>query len=130
VSSPHPASRCTDVTPRPLSLVPTRFGDRPDLNLPPAEAAVLSQVVGKGVPVVVLLLAGRPLVFDLSGVDAVMMAWLPGTECEGVADVLLGDYAPTGRMPVTLPRGLEVPGEVAELYAAGAGLTYPDAGRA
>jgi len=52
---------------------------------------------------VVVLVAGRPLDIagELAGWGALLMAWLPGTEGQGVADVLFGDYAPTGKLPVT-----------------------------
>ena len=55
-------------------------------------------------PVVVVLLSGRPLILEpiLDEADAVVAAWLPGTEGQGVADVLFGDYAPTGKLSFTL----------------------------
>lgn len=58
---------------------------------------------GDKVPVVAIIIAGRPLPITeyLDMFDAVIMAWLPGTEGEGVADVLFGDYDFTGTLPVT-----------------------------
>jgi len=52
---------------------------------------------------VVLVVSGRPqIVTDLLGnVDALVASWLPGTEGAGVADVLFGDYNPTGKLPMT-----------------------------
>src|SRR5690606_32303295 len=59
-----------------------------------------------GVPVIVVLVSGRPLdvAAELPGWDALLAAWLPGTEGAGVADVLFGDVEPTGRLPVTWMR--------------------------
>lgn len=55
------------------------------------------------IPVVAIIIAGRPLPITeyLDMFDAVIMAWLPGTEGEGVADVLFGDYDFTGILPIT-----------------------------
>ncbi len=56
-----------------------------------------------GIPVVVIVVSGRPLKLGdvLSQADAVIAAWLPGTEGEGVTDVLFGGYRPTGKLPFT-----------------------------
>jgi beta-glucosidase len=58
---------------------------------------------------VVVILSGRPLVItdQYALADAWVAAWLPGSEGEGVADVLLGDYPFTGRLPFTWPRSNE-----------------------
>jgi beta-glucosidase len=55
------------------------------------------------VPLIVVLVSGRPLdiAAELAGWDALVAAWLPGTEGAGVADVLFGDHAPTGKLPMT-----------------------------
>jgi beta-glucosidase len=59
-----------------------------------------------GIPVIVVLVTGRPI--NISDVypyaDAIIAAWLPGTEGQGVADVIFGDYMPTGRLSHTWPR--------------------------
>ena len=57
-------------------------------------------------PTVVVLVSGRPLIIDsiLGDADAIVAAWLPGTEGAGVADVLFGDYAPTGKLSHSWPR--------------------------
>jgi beta-glucosidase len=51
----------------------------------------------------VVLVSGRPLdiAAELGNFSALVAAWLPGSEGAGVADVLFGDYAPTGKLPVT-----------------------------
>jgi len=81
----------------------------------------------------VVLVSGRPL--DIGGQvgdwSALVEAWLPGSEGGGVADVLFGDYAPTGRLPVTWPRSSsqepinDGDGKTG-LFAYGYGLNYPD----
>jgi len=81
-------------------------GDRSDLNLSPADVALVQKAKAAGVPVVTLLLSGRPLILGpaLDASDAFVAAWLPGTEGQGVADVLFGDYKPTGTLPRQWPR--------------------------
>jgi beta-glucosidase len=81
-------------------------GDRSDLRLSPADVALVQKAKAAGVPVVTVLLSGRPLVLGavLDASDAFVAAWLPGTEGQGVADVLFGDYKPTGKLPRQWPR--------------------------
>ena len=83
------------------------MGDRTELNLAREDLAVIDNFNHAGIPVVVVLVSGRPLVVDelLPKVDALVAAWLPGTEGDGVADVLLGKAKPTGKLSFTWPRG-------------------------
>ena len=70
----------------------------------------------------VILLSGRPLVITehLAASDAFVAAWLPGTEGQGVADVLFGDYPFVGKTPFSWPRSNEqIPFDFANLPAAG-----------
>jgi beta-glucosidase len=108
-------------------------GDSRDLALPSEDLAVLKQARAAGVPVVTVVFSGRPVMLGpvLESSDAVIAAWLPGTEGAGVADVLLGDVKPTGKLPHTWPRSIEqVPcnaGDHADgepLFPYGYGLTY------
>jgi beta-glucosidase len=107
------------------------MGDRHDLSLDPADVAVISNLKQAGIPVVVVIVSGRPLAIDeiLPRADAVVAAWLPGTEGDGVADVLFGDYKPTGKLSFTWPSGssssfhLGDPG-YKELFPFGHGLAY------
>jgi beta-glucosidase len=81
-------------------------GDRPgSFGLDSGDLAVLSRLRAAGIPVVVVLVSGRPLdiAAQLGDWDALVAAWLPGTEGRGVAEVLFGDYNPTGTLPVTWP---------------------------
>ena len=82
-------------------------GDRENLNLDPQDVAVVENLKHSGVPVVVVLVSGRPLAVDdiLPKVDAFVAAWLPGTEGDGVADVLFGKWKPTGKLSFTWPKG-------------------------
>ncbi len=107
-------------------------GDRKDLSLSSANLQTIENVQQSGVPYVVVVVAGRPLVMTsvIEQAPAVMMAWLPGSEGEGVADVLFGDYAPTGKLPQAWPKDMaQVPVRVDDpsvqpLFPYGFGLTY------
>jgi beta-glucosidase len=110
-------------------------GDRADLTLDPADVAAVRAAKKAGLPVVVVLFSGRPLILEpiLQDADALIAAWLPGTEGDGIADVLFGKYAPTGKLSVTWPQSMsQVPinvgpnGEKPQgaLFDYGFGLTY------
>ncbi len=83
-------------------------GDRKDLSLNPADVALVGRVKASGRPTVVVLLSGRPMILEpiLPHADAIVAAWLPGTEGDGVADVLFGAYNPTGTLSHTWPRSM------------------------
>lgn len=85
------------------------FGDREDLALPAADIELIERMRVKCRRLVVILLSGRPLVLteQLPLIDALVAAWLPGTEGEGVADVLFGDLPFRGRLSYNWPRNLE-----------------------
>lgn len=75
------------------------------LQLDAEDLATLDNVKASGVPTVVVLVSGRPLIVNdrLGDWDALVAAWLPGTEGAGVADVLLGGKEFTGKLPVRWP---------------------------
>jgi beta-glucosidase len=108
------------------------YGDDPDLSLDEADLATIRRVKEAGVPMVLVVLSGRPLILGdaLDAADAVVAAWLPGTEGAGVADVLFGDVAPTGKLSFTWPRSVEQEpinvgdAEYDPLFPFGFGLTY------
>ncbi len=81
-------------------------GDRTNLNLSADDQNLISRAKSANVPLVTLLYSGRPLVLGnaLAQSDAFIAAWLPGTEGEGVTDVLFGDYKSTGKLPRPWPR--------------------------
>jgi beta-glucosidase len=107
-------------------------GDREDLSLDKEDLAAIANVKKAGIPVVVVVVSGRPLILGdaLTQADALVAAWLPGTEGQGVADVLFGDYKPTGKLSVTWPRSMaQIPINVGDAkydpqFAYGFGLTY------
>jgi beta-glucosidase len=84
-------------------------GDRTNLNLSAADTDLIARAKSTGAPVVTLLLSGRPLILNLAldNSSAFVAAWLPGTEGQGVADVLFGDYAFTGKLSRDWPRSNE-----------------------
>lgn len=77
-------------------------GDNKNLTLPYPGPDTITNVCG-AVKCVVVLITGRPVVIQpyLSQIDALVAAWLPGTEGHGVADVLFGDYGFTGKLSRT-----------------------------
>lgn len=83
-------------------------GDRKDLSLAAEDVAAVENMKASGIPVVVILLSGRPMILGpvLDKADALVAAWLPGTEGDGVADVLFGDYKPTGKLGFSWPRSM------------------------
>ena len=111
-------------------------GDRKDLSLDAADVAAVKNAKRAGIPVVVVLFSGRPLILEpiLADADALIAAWLPGSEGDGIADVLFGKYNPTGRLSVTWPKTMaQVPINVGvngakpqgALFDYGFGLSYP-----
>jgi beta-glucosidase len=82
-------------------------GDRTgSLGLDAEDLRTLAAVRRSGVPTVVILVSGRPMIVtsQLPDWSAFLAAWLPGSEGQGVADVLFGDYSPTGTLPMSWPR--------------------------
>nr|GMD69616.1 lysosomal beta glucosidase-like [Ipomoea batatas] len=77
-------------------------GDNMDLTIPEPGPATITTVC-ENIKCVVVLISGRPLVLEpyLPKMDALVAAWLPGSEGQGVADVLFGDYEFTGKLPRT-----------------------------
>ena len=70
----------------------------------PFDGAKVINMVAERVPTLVVLISGRPLVLEselLEKMDALVAAWLPGSQGEGVADVVFGDYEFQGKLPVT-----------------------------
>ncbi len=108
------------------------FGDREDLSLAKEDVTAIEKAKASGVPVVVVLLSGRPMLIEneLKNANAFVAAWLPGTEGQGVADVLFGDFKPTGKLPHSWPRNMkQIPINIGDanyepLFPFGFGLTY------
>jgi beta-glucosidase len=81
-------------------------GDRTNLNLTASDADLVRTAAVTGAPVITVIYSGRPLVLGpvLKESNAVVAAWLPGTEGTGMADILFGDAHPTGKLPRPWPR--------------------------
>lgn len=81
-------------------------GDKDDLGLSVSDIQLISEVREHAERLIVVILSGRPLIIteQYHLADAWVAAWLPGTEGQGIADVLFGDYPFTGRLPYTWPR--------------------------
>ncbi|WP_338841389.1 glycoside hydrolase family 3 N-terminal domain-containing protein [Flavobacterium ginsenosidimutans] len=80
---------------------------RSDLHLPGVQEDLVKAIQATGKPVVVLINAGRPLVFNWTAdnVPAILYTWWLGTEAgNAIANVLFGDYNPSGKLPMTFPR--------------------------
>ena len=88
----------------------------------------IGQIAG---PLLVILVSGRPMIINeaLKKSSAFIAAWLPGTEGEGIADVIFGDYKPTGKLSFSWPDSMwQVPVNPGDgkkpLFPFGYGLTY------
>ncbi|GJY60791.1 beta-glucosidase BoGH3B-like protein [Tanacetum coccineum] len=78
-------------------------GDNSELTIPFNGNELLKLVADK-IPTLGILISGRPLVLEpsvLETLDALVAAWLPGTEGNGITDVIFGDYEFHGRLPVS-----------------------------
>jgi beta-glucosidase len=85
------------------------FGDRNNLSLPISTVNLIRNLKNAGLPVIVILISGRPLIIEaiIPYTDAIIAAWLPGTEGLGITDVLFGDYNPTGVLSQSWPAAME-----------------------
>lgn len=107
-------------------------GDNSELIIPFNANDVISLVADR-IPTLVILISGRPLVLEpwiLEKMDALIAAWLPGSEGGGITDVVFGDYDFEGRLPVTWFKSVEqLPMHPEDnsydpLFPFGFGLTY------
>jgi beta-glucosidase len=106
------------------------YGDRTNLDLSATDAALIAKAKASDAPVTTVLLSGRPLILGsaLADSSAFIAAWLPGTEGQGVADILFGDAKPVGKLPREWPQNdhqfaaNKMDGE--PLFKFGFGLTY------
>lgn len=82
---------------------------RSDIRLPGVQEELIKQIAELGKPMVVLIGAGRPLVFNWTAehVPAIVYTWWLGTKgATAIADVLFGDHNPSGKLPMSFPRSV------------------------
>jgi beta-glucosidase len=104
-------------TARQADVVIMNVGEKPDMSgeaksrsnihLPGVQEELIKAVMAKGKPVVLLISAGRPLVFGWTAdhAPAILYTWWLGTEAgNAMADVLFGEYNPSGKLPMSFPR--------------------------
>ena len=85
-------------------------GDDDSPALPPSQARLIDELKATGKPVIVVVIAGRPLVMNeqLDAANAALMAFLPGAEGgTAIADTLFGDNNPSGRLTVSWPKSID-----------------------
>ena len=108
-------------------------GDNAEIALSQDDSETITKARKQFKKVIVVLISGRPLVLGdaLARCDALAAVWLPGSEGAGVADVLFGDVAPTGKLPFDWPLSADqlplerfASGEQKPLFPVGFGLRY------
>lgn len=84
-------------------------GDRDDLSLSKEDTDAVASMKSAGLKVLVVVLSGRPMILGETAnhADALVAAWLPGTEGEGITDVLFGSSNFKGRLSFSWPRTME-----------------------
>lgn len=100
--------------------------DRATLNLLGDQEKLIGALAATRVPLVTVYIAGRPLNMNLANEksDALLTAWYPGEQGgHGIADILLGDYNPSGRLPLSVPRN---EGQLPVHYSQGPQRDYMD----
>ena len=103
------------------------FGDKDNLDLLKEDIETINNLKNKGYKVLVLLISGRPMNIaeHIDNWDGFAAVWLPGTEGDGISDILFGDFQSTGKLsypwPVNAEDGANAP-EIDLLYSIGFGL--------
>ena len=90
---------------------------RTNLDIPASQRALITALKATGKPLVLVLMNGRPLSIDVQQqqADALLETWFSGTEGgNAIADVLFGDYNPSGKLPITFPRSV---GQIPTYYS-------------
>ena len=108
------------------------WGDRNSLDLSEENKKIIERVKQKNLPYIIILVSGRPMLIEdeIKDCDAFIAVWLPGTEGAGIADVIFGDYPPTGKLSMSWPRSMDqLPINIGDkiynpLFPFGYGLSY------
>jgi beta-glucosidase len=106
------AAKLADVVVMALGEAPDMTGEaksRSDIRLPGVQEELIKAIQATGKPVVVLLMAGRPMVFNWTAehVPAIVYTWWLGNQAgNAIADVLFGKYNPSAKLPITFPRSV------------------------
>ena len=107
-------------------------GDRESLDLSKNDIELVNKLSKSGKPIVMVLISGRPMILEpiLDKCDAILAAWLPGSEGAGISDILFGDYSPTAKLSFSWPKSMkQIPINFGDtnydpLYRFGHGLTF------
>ncbi|MGC9353130.1 MAG: beta-glucosidase BglX [Mariniphaga sp.] len=90
------------------SILSGEANSRGIIDLPGIQTELIKELKKTGKPLIIIVMAGRPLAIqqELELADAVLCAWHPGTMAgPAIADLVFGDYSPTGKLPVTFVKG-------------------------
>ncbi|MCC3153219.1 beta-glucosidase BglX [Hymenobacter sp. BT770] len=102
---------------------------RSDIHLPGVQEELFQALKATGKPIVVVVLGGRPLIFNAISdqADAILYGWWPGSEGgNALANVLYGDYNPAGKLPMSFPRAVgQIPIAYNQQYNTGRPITKP-----
>ncbi|MBC7652931.1 MAG: beta-glucosidase BglX [Oligoflexus sp.] len=88
-----------------------------DIHIPGVQEQLVKAIIETGKPVIVLVMGGRPLIFNYTATNAksILFTWWLGSQAgDAMADVLFGDYNPSGKLPITFPRSI---GQIPIYYA-------------
>ncbi len=107
-------------------------GDRQNLSLDQEDLTAIANFKNAGIPYLIILISGRPMIITdvINDCNAFIAAWLPGTEGQGIADVIFGDYNFKGKLSHSWPKDIgQVPINIGDanyepLFSYGFGLTY------
>lgn len=93
-------------------------------DLYPEDIKTIENIASKGIPIVVVLISGRPLItnIELEKASAFVAAWLPGSEAQGVSDVIFGEHDFTGKLSFGWPNVSDQ--DAPPLFPIGYGLSY------
>ena len=109
-------------------------GDRESLDLSKDHINLVNKLSETGKPIVLILISGRPMILKpiLNKCDAILAAWLPGTEGAGISDILFGDFNPSAKLSFSWPKSMDqIPINFGDsnydpLYKFGHGLTFKE----